>query len=118
MSLQLPAGKWKTVRLRNLPKDAVMAIVVNATRSITVSLLSEADYRRFPRLQDPIFLGSVERRLSFTVTIPATGTYYFVLDNRRSEEPCKVKFLIRAQRAKKPPEGGTPPRAPSKESET
>ena len=65
---------------------------------IAISLLSEVDYRRFPKVEDPVFLGTVERKLSFTVTIPATGTFYLVLDNRRAEDARKVKFVIRAQR--------------------
>jgi hypothetical protein len=110
MSVQLPAGKWKSVRLRNLPKNAVMAVVVQASGAIAVGLLSEADYRRFPSVQDPVFLGAVDRRLSFTVTIPEAGNYYLVLDNRRSQELQKVKFLIRARRGagNAAPEKGPP----------
>jgi hypothetical protein len=118
MSVRLPAGKWKSVRLRSLPKDAVMAVVVQTTGAIGVGLLSEADYRRFPSVRDPVFFGAVDRRLSFTVTIPEAGNYYLVLDNRRSQELRNVKFLIRARRGpasdlpapeKRPPANTTRP---------
>ena len=98
MSVELPAGKWKTLKLRNLPKDAVMAIVVQATGTITVVLVNEADFRRFPKAEEPVFMGTVDKRLSFTVTIAAPGNYYMVFDNRQSSAAQKVKFLIRAQR--------------------
>ena len=107
MSVDLPAGKHKAVRLRNLPKGAIMAVGVQTSGPIAISLISEVDYRRFPKLEDPVFLGTVERKLSFTVTIPATGTFYLVLDNRRAEDARKVKFVIRAQRG--PPSEGTQP---------
>ena len=116
MSVELPAGKHKAVRLRNLPKGAIMAVAVQTSGPIAISLLSELDYRRFPKVEDPVFLATVERKLSFTVTVPATGNFYLVLDNRRAEDARKVKFLIRAQRGAQSPEG-TKPSAPLKPGE-
>jgi hypothetical protein len=113
MSVDLPGGKHKAVRLRNLPKGAIMAVAVQTSGPIAISLISELDYRRFPKLEDPVFLGTVERKLSFTVTIPASGTFYLVLDNRRADEARKVKFLIRAQRGPSP-EGTRPGPDPKK----
>lgn len=120
MTVSLEAGKWKAVRLRNLPKDAVMAVAVQATGKISVSLLSERDYRAFPKPEEPVFAGSVDRKLSFTIAIPDTGTYYLVLDNRQSSDARKVKLAIRAKRgaaspAPKPtPPPGEKPAAPEK----
>jgi len=102
MSVELPGGKHKAVRLRNLPKGAIMAVAVQTSGPIAISLVSEVDYRRFPKVEDPVFLGTVERKLSFTVTIPATGTFYLVIDNRRADDARKVKFVIRAQRGPAP----------------
>ena len=113
MSVELPGGKHKAVRLRNLPKGAIMAVAVQTSGPIAVSLVSELDYRRFPKVEDPIFLGTVERKLSFTVTIPAAGTFYLVLDNRRADDARKVKLAIRAQRGPSP-EGTQPGPDPKK----
>lgn len=111
MSVDLPGGKHKAVRLRNLPAGAVMAVAVQSNGPIAISLLSEPEYRRFPDIQDPVFLGTVDRKLSFTVTIPAAGSFYLVLDNRRAQDARKVKFLIRAQRGRRT-EAGRPDAAP------
>jgi len=111
MSVELPGGKHKAVRLRNLPKGAIVAVAVQTSGAMEISLLSEQDYRRFPKAQDPVFLGTVDRKLSFTVTIPAAGNFYLVLDNRRAAEACKVKFVISAQRGRVP-EGSQPDAAP------
>jgi hypothetical protein len=115
MSVDLPGGKHKAVRLRNLPKGAVMAVVVQTSGPIAISLLSEPEYRRFPKIQDPVFLGTVDRKLSFTVIIPDTGNFYLVLDNRRAQDARKVKFLIRAQRGRTPE--SDEPLSPPKEGE-
>lgn len=114
MTVEVPPARWKAVRLTNLPKDATMAIAVQATSKIGVSLLKEADFKLYPRAQEPVFMGSAERTLSFTVSLPETGTYYLVLDNRASDTPQKVKFAIRAQRrGTAPPQPGTPAPAPA-----
>jgi hypothetical protein len=109
MSVELPGGKHKAVRLRNLPKGAIVAVAVQTSGPIAISLLSEPDYRRFPRVQDPVFLGTVDRKLSFTVTIPSSGNFYLVLDNRRAADACKVKFVISAQRGRVPKESQPDP---------
>ena len=50
MSVELPGGKHKTVRLRNLPKSAVMAVAVETSGPIAISLLSEPEYRLYDSL--------------------------------------------------------------------
>ncbi len=113
LTVSLAPGKFNAVRLRNLPKDAVVAVAVQASGKISVSLLSQRDYRAFPNPKAPVFVGSVERTLSFTITIPETGTYYLVLDNRHSADARQVKFAIRAERGK-----GTPRLEPAPEPDT
>jgi hypothetical protein len=112
MAVDIPAGQFKAVRMRNLPKDAVMAVAVESSGQVVVSLLNEQDAHRFPKPQDPVFVGSLDQRLSFTVTIPADGTYFLVLDNRQGGEVRKVKFAIRAQRGASP-RPQAPPTTPS-----
>ena len=92
--MNLEPARHKAVRLRNLPKDAVMAVGVQSTGRIAISLLSEADYKKFPKVSEPVFAGSVERTLSFQIVIPDAGNYYLVLDNRRGAGTMAVKFRI------------------------
>jgi hypothetical protein len=113
MTVTLEGGKWKAVRLRNLPRDAVVAVAVQSTGRIGISLLSERDYRAFPRPAEPVFAGSVDRTLSFTISIPEIGHYYVVLDNRRATEAVKVKLELRARRGRSAP---SPSPAPTPES--
>jgi hypothetical protein len=102
LTVNLDPGKHKAVRMRNLPKDAVMAIAAQSTGKIAVILLNERDYRTFPRVAEPVFAGTLERTLSFQVVIPEAGHYYLVLDNRRAAEARKVRLGIRAQRGRAP----------------
>jgi hypothetical protein len=101
--VNLEAARHKAVRLRNLPKDAVMAVAVQSNGRIAISLLSEADYKKFPNVSEPVFAGSVDRTLSFQIVIPDAGNYYLVLDNRRGAEERKVKVGIRAKRGRTAP---------------
>jgi hypothetical protein len=106
MSVEVPAGQFRRARLPNLPKEAVLAVAVQTSASgkLVLFLINERAYQRPPKPEEPIFIGSVERRLSFTVTIPETGTYFLVLDNRRGVEPQKIKLGIRAERGRPAPE--------------
>lgn len=108
MTTEVAAGKLKTARIPNLPKDAVVALAVEASGKVLVLLLNEQDARRFPKVSEPLFAGALDRRLSFTVTIPATGTYYLVFDNRRGGEAQKLKFVIKAVRGRAQQQPGTP----------
>jgi hypothetical protein len=104
LTVSVPAGKHKAVRLRNLPKDAVIGVAVRADGKLAIGLLNERDYRSYPRASEPVFVGSVDQALSFQVVIPANGAYYLVLDNRRGAQECKVKLAIRAKRGVTAPE--------------
>ena len=99
LNVDVPSGKWKACRLRNLPKDAVVAVEVETNGDIVVALMDESNYQRFPTPPRPLFHGRVEKRLSFSVSIPAKGHYYVVFDNRSRPQPRAVKVTIHATRA-------------------
>ena len=109
-TVQVPPGKVRSVRLRNLPKGAVVSVGVRTSGNVVVAFLDTADARRYPALQHPLFLGRVERRLSFAVTTPEEGTYYVVFHNRSEAESRAVTVSVNARR-RKPPER-TPEKTP------
>jgi hypothetical protein len=108
---EVAATTWKTIRLRGLPKGGSLAVHVETTGPISVLLLHESQVARFPRPVRPAFAASLDRRLSFRVTLPVAGTYYVVLDNRKGTDARSIKILIEALRpARKPspkPKGQT-----------
>ena len=100
LNVHIPSGVWKTLRLKNLPKDAVVALEVKSDGEITVILVDTSDYLRFPNIHRPLFLGKVEKNLSFSVSIPKSGHYYVVLDNRLGQRQREVTVIAGAERGK------------------
>jgi hypothetical protein len=108
MPVEVPAGQYRALKMRNLVKDVVVAVIIQAPDKLVASVMSEADYRLYPKPQDPVFVGTVDKRLSFTVVIPQTGHYFLVFDNRQGSVPQKVKFLVRAERKQATQPGSQP----------
>lgn len=81
-SLDVPAGQWKAVRLKNLPKDIAVALAMTSNGAISIGFLTTQDHRQFPRMTQPLFWGQVESKLGFSVAIQQQGDYYVILDNR------------------------------------
>jgi hypothetical protein len=100
ISADVSPGKWKAIRLRNLPKDAVVAVRVQTSGEVMVAFLDADDYKRFPAMARPLFNGRVERQSVFSLRMPALGDYFVVLDNRLGNESRKITVGIRAARGK------------------
>ena len=98
-NINIPVGKWKAAKLKNLPKDAVVAVQVVSNGEITVALVDLRDYQRFSETSRPLFAGRVEKRLAFSVSIPVKGDYFLVLDNRSGLESRAVTVTVRAARS-------------------
>lgn len=110
VSVVVPQGATRTVRLLHLPRGTVVAVAVSASAKLLIALVSAVQLK-LPK-PEPLFRGAVDSRMSFKVVIPESSDYYLVLDNRRGAEPVKATALIRAEKgAAAPPQ---PPRPPAK----
>lgn len=116
LATEVPAGQFRGLRIRNVPRSARIAIAAKASARITLSLLNAADAARYPAPGEPLFSAPVESALSFAVVIPAAGDYVLMLDNTRGEVPSKVNLLVRAARGdaasappQNAPDGAVPP---------
>ena len=107
LSVQVPPGKWKAVRLPALPKDAVVGVRAQTSGEVMLAFLDAEDYKRFPAPARPLFNGRVEKRIALALRMPAAGDYFVVLDNRLGGEPQTVAVRIQAAR-------GTPRNPPKK----
>jgi hypothetical protein len=103
LSVEVPAGKAKNIRLRNLPAGAAMAVRILTTGRLLVALVSANQLRSPQPGSAPLFRGVVERRITFRVSIPERGDYFLVLSNRGGAEPLEVQAEIRAVGAQRPP---------------
>ena len=114
VAIDIAQGKWKTVHLKNMPKDTPVAVQIESSGDIRVTFVRMDAARQPPDAVTPEFQGKVERSLSFGVTIPRAGDYLLILDNRKSDGARKVNLLIRADKpgavdppARVPPGKGT-----------
>lgn len=96
LNAEVPAEKWKALRLRGLPKDASVSVRVESSGPIRIIFLHQDELKRFPKPVRPAFSGSAERRLMFRVIVPVAGSYYVILDNRKGTEAREVRLLIEA----------------------
>lgn len=106
LSVQVPPGKWKAVRLGGLPKDAVVGVRAQTSGEVMLAFLDAEDYKRFPAPARPLFNGRVEKQIAFALRMPEAGDYFVVLDNRLGTEPQTVAVRIQAARGtrKNPPQ--------------
>jgi hypothetical protein len=100
LNSKVPPGKWKAVRLRNLPEGASLGVKVIATGSLVVILIHEEELKRYPAPVSPTFQGTLDKTLTFSVVIPESGNYFIILDNRRGASERQVRVLIQAQARK------------------
>jgi len=101
VNVDVPPGQWKAARLRNLPKDATVAVQVESNGEILVALIHAKAFQNSPDNLRPIFTGRVERKLSFSVAIAEKGDHYLLLDNRRGSEAKAVTVTLQAAQAEK-----------------
>jgi hypothetical protein len=100
LNSKVPPAKWKAVRLRNLPEGASLGVKVIATGALVVILVNEAELKRYPEPVSPVFQGTLNKSLTFSVVIPDAGNYFIILDNRRGTSEKQVRVLIKAQAPK------------------
>ena len=98
LNIDIPPDTRKAVRLKNLPRDAVVDVAVVSSGEIVVAVVDSVGYQRYPKGSRPLFLGQVDDRLAFSLKIPATDHYYLVLQNRSSARSRSVTVMIRAAR--------------------
>ena len=96
VSVEVPDGKTRSVRLRNLPRGASVAVRISAAGKLQVVLISAAQLKS--KKPEALFRGTLDRSLTFRVILPEPGDYFLVLDNRRGAEPVKARATIRAEK--------------------
>jgi len=101
LSAEVPAEKWRALRLQGLTQGASLRVRVETSGPIRVILAREDEVQRFPKGLKATFSGSADRRLSFAVSIPAAGTYYVILDNRKGDALREVRLYVEALPARR-----------------
>jgi hypothetical protein len=99
VTIDVPQGKLKSVRLRHLPRGTLLAISVTVSGSLGVELVSKAQLKSGHPVA--LFRATLDRKLSFRLVIPTSDDYYLVLDNRRGANPVTVTATVQAVQGKK-----------------
>ena len=108
VTIDVPQGKLKSVRLRHLPRGTQLTVGISVSGSLSVELVSKAQLKS----KHPVALvrATLDRTLSFRLVIPRSDDYYLVLDNRRGSEDVRATATVQAGRLKKSP--SPPPATP------
>lgn len=106
VSIEVPAAKTKTVRLRNLPRGTHVTVRIDAGGKLGVALISGAQLKS--RTPEALFRGVLDRRMTFQVVIPEPGHYFLILDNRRGSAAIKARATIQADRDSTRPSAPAP----------
>jgi hypothetical protein len=61
LNTDVSPGTWKGIRLKNLPKAALVAVDVESNGEILVALVDARDYQQFPNMQT-ILLESLKQK--------------------------------------------------------
>lgn len=109
VNAEVPARKWKAVKLKDLPQYTKVSIQVESENGgLDLIFIHGDELKRFPAAVSPEFQGSLERKLSFTAVVSRKGDYFVILDNRQGSEPRKARLLIKAERTKSPDNSTAP----------
>lgn len=108
VSVEVPAGKTRSVRVRNLPRGAVVSVWVRSSARLGIALVSAAQLKA--KKPEALFRGVFDRSVTFRITVPQAGHYYLVLDNRRGGDAVKATATIRAEKSEPRPSAPSPPK--------
>lgn len=108
VTIEVPQGKLKSVRLRHMPRGAQLAVSISASGSLSVELVSKAQLTS--KRPAALFRGRFDRKISFSLSIPESDDYYLVLDNRSGAEAVSATATIQARGVRDSPRA--PPATP------
>ncbi len=113
MTVEVPAGQTRSIRLRGVPAGAVMAVRIEADGRVLVALVGAKQMKDPGGKPKALFRGATQRKLSFRVSVPERDDYFLVLNNRQGTEPRSVEVEIRS--ARRSPKPAPPPYSPRPE---
>jgi hypothetical protein len=102
VSVEVPNGETKTIRLQNLPRGTLVSVRVSASGKLQIALISALQLES--NNPEAVYRGALKRSLSFQVVLPESSDYYLVLDNRRGMEHVKTRATIKAEKSPAEPQ--------------
>jgi hypothetical protein len=102
VTVEVPPGQSKTIRVRSAPAGTVIAVRIVTSGRLLVALVGMKQFKQPKPDAKPLFRGVVQDKLSFRVTLPETDDYLLVLNNRGGKEALSVEAELRTLRRPQP----------------
>jgi len=97
---EIEAGRWSGIRLSNLVSTATLDVALSTDGELGVLLLDESGYGALPAGfgagAGAMFRGRTDDEIGFFVTVPESGDYYLVIDNRAGDRPRSYTLEVTA----------------------
>ncbi len=90
-------GKWKAVRIRNVPINSLVTIGIKSSQGIMTFLLSKKQMKIFPKVKDAFLIARVHRQFSSKIILKNEGNYYLLVLNKNSTAPATVTIAVQVQ---------------------
>jgi hypothetical protein len=71
--VEVSAGQYKAVRLKEVPQDSVVKVDIKCDGAVTVLLATEEEYKNYPNIPRPLFQSTVSDRFNFTIRTCSKG---------------------------------------------
>jgi len=97
IGMSVEPNKWVGARLKNLTTGTLLKIDLQTDGHTKVLLLNSKNYANFPSsVINPLFAAKAEKELHFSASIPNSGHYYLIIDNREGKQKISFKAHLNA----------------------
>ena len=98
-TVNVPPKQFKALKIKRLPQNAYIGVEVESSQPLSIAFVDTADYINLPNPKRPLMVSKVDKRLTFSVTIPTSGDYFVVLVNLSEASAADARIKVQAQRS-------------------
>lgn len=91
------ANNWTGAELRSLPRGGSIRIEVETDGPVRLLLADAAGYASFPDIEMALFDRRIEGSAVAEISLPRSGDYYLIADNRGSDDAREVTLALRGR---------------------
>jgi len=95
--LIVSANSWTGAELRSLPRGGSIRIEVQSDGPVRLLMADAESYKSFPDIEKTLFDRQIERSFVADITLPLSGDYYLIADNRSGNSPREVLLGLRGR---------------------
>ena len=92
--LVAPADSWTGAELRSLPCGGSIRIEAQSNGPVRLLMTDADSYASFPDVKAPLFDRRIEYSTIAEISLPQSGDYYLIADNRRGDSAREVLLAL------------------------